>query len=211
MFPRPMLVTAALAAFLSVGSGVARAAAASDLCPHFKQSNGLFGAPAAGLANGLTPAQTIIALAQDGIALTSDPASSVHIIDYHQLDGGFAVGTGSQLENAGLYNLLVQSGENAASFTMTFLEPVASFVFLRADLSAGPEGISQAAWTATGYASDGTKVATVGEVEIHTTSDIIEQIFLLRGASKIKSVVFRSQNHKDTFQNVVIASLGWCP
>jgi hypothetical protein len=211
MFARPMLVTAALAAFLSVGSGIARAGAATDLCPHFTQSNGLFSAPTAALTNGLTSAQTIIALAQDGIALTSDPASSVRLIDYHQLDGGFAVGTGSQLESAGLYNLLVQSSDNPASFTMTFLAPVNSFVFLRANLSGGPDGVSQAAWSATAYTSDGAKVATVSELEIHTTSDIIEQIFLLRGASKIKSVVFRSQNHKDTFANVVIASLGWCP
>lgn len=205
------LSTAALAAFLAAGT--AAAGAQGLTCPENQDvmPKAFLGAATADLPNGLTPAQTTQAFAEDGITLTSDPADSVRIVSSHQVYGGVAATTGP-LASTGLYNLLVQSGGDPVSYTMTFAQPISGFSVRRALLVAGPSGVSHPTWSATAYAADGSVVATVGENEIRSSSDVPAALFTLAGTSKIKSITLTGDDHHfDGFANVVISDYGWCP
>ena len=140
--------------------------------------------------------------AQRGITLTSARDQPVCLESRDLLYGGNATGPSTR-EDA----VLVQSGGHPCQFTMEWDSPVTEVRFTRSALKAGPSGVTHPVWQATAYDVYGRQVATTGESEIRSYTDVPARSFTL-DASNIKRVVFWGDDRGfDGFCNVVLDSI----
>ena len=137
-----------------------------------------------------------------GMTITSAPDQPVCMETRDLLYGGGATGPSTRI---GI--VLVQSGGHPCEYTVGWDSPVTEVRFTRSALKAGPSGVTHPVWQATAYDSDGRQVASTGEAEIRSYSDVPARTFTLEGAG-ITRVVFWGDDHGfDGFCNVVLDSI----
>jgi hypothetical protein len=103
--------------------------------------------------------------------------------------------------------VLMQQGGNPVSYTLEFAAPLKSIRFDRVALIAGPSGITHPIWKATAQDAAGKVVATAGEDEIRSFSDVQAKTFTLAGSNIRKLVVTGDHKGFAAFSSVVLDNL----
>jgi tetratricopeptide (TPR) repeat protein len=149
---------------------------------------------------GLGGAALNAALREGALTIKAPPDQPVLLIDTSEVYGGQAV-------RAPNGRVLMQQGGHPCAYVMTFDSPRQSLSFSRAELIAGPSGVTHPIWSATAEDASGKVLSSVGEARIASYADVPASRFTLTGSS-IDHVVFRGDDHGvDGFCNVVIADL----
>ena len=103
--------------------------------------------------------------------------------------------------------VLMQQGGNPVSYTLEFATPLKSVSFDRVALIAGPSGITHPIWKATAQDAVGKAVATAGEDEIRSFSDVAAKTFTLTGNNIRKIVVTGDHRGFAAFSSLVLDNL----
>ncbi|MDE1987269.1 MAG: hypothetical protein KGL29_08505 [Alphaproteobacteria bacterium] len=140
--------------------------------------------------------------AQRGMTITSTPDQPVCLETRDLLYGGAATGPSTRIDA-----VFVQSGGHPCQYTVGWDSPVTEVRFTRSALKAGPSGVTHPVWQATAYDSAGRQVATVGEAEIRSYSDVPSRAFTLDGSGITHVVFWGDDRGVDGFCNVVLDSI----
>ncbi|MGA2749679.1 MAG: Ig-like domain-containing protein [Verrucomicrobiota bacterium] len=128
-------------------------------------------------------------LANYGVTLTNVTTNTTVAVqdDQNILGGKVTVASSGD-------NLLTQIGANGTvSYTLVFSQTYQGVSWTRTELLAGSGGIETPSWQATAYDANGTELASVGEKQFGSFTNIPAHRFSLAGAG-IKSVTFAGNN-----------------
>ena len=142
-------------------------------------------------------------LADFGVFVTNETAAANFSVDSQSnILGGSAVNASSGR------NVFSQTDVNGkTSYRLGFRQEVASLGFTRVKLLAGVRGISHPAWRVTAYDATGTELASVGEDQISSFTNVPAQDFKLYGPN-IASIRVEADNHNLTkFSSLVLDDL----
>ena len=136
-----------------------------------------------------------------GVTFETPPGQPLVALDVHTVYGGVAV-AGARADV-----VLVQQGGHPCQYTMEFDNPQISVSFNRAQLIAGPSGVTHPVWNATAQDADGATLSSVSEAEIRSYVDVPSRRFTLTGPA-IKRIVFWGDDKGfDGCCNVVIDTI----
>jgi hypothetical protein len=154
------------------------------------------------LANAaLVHAQDVGVALGHGISIQAPADQPVVLMSAKDVYGGAAVTS----QRLGM--VLVQQGGHPCQYTMTFDQPLVSVAFSRAQLLAGPSGVTHPVWTATALDASGHVLSTAGEARIASYSDVPSSSFTLSGPGITHVVFWGDDRGVDGFCNVVLDTL----
>lgn len=139
---------------------------------------------------------------QRGMTITSAADQPVCLETRDQVYGGGATGSTTRIDL-----VLIQNGGHPCEYTVGWDTPVTEVRFTRSALKAGPTGITHPVWQATAYDSYGRQIASTGESEIRSFSDVPARAFTLDGPDITRVVFWGNDRGFDGFCNVVLDSL----
>jgi hypothetical protein len=140
-------------------------------------------------------------LARFGVTLTPQGSTRVAVFDDRDVYGGVAVKAASGS------SVFLQQGGQPASYTLSFAMPLKVISLQRVKLVAGPSGITHPTWKAVAQDAGGKTVATVGEEELRSMSDIAAKTLTLSGPGIRKLVITGDHRGFAAFSNAVLESL----
>jgi hypothetical protein len=104
-------------------------------------------------------------------------------------------------------NLLTQIGTNGAvAYTLTFNRPYPSVSWTRTELLAGTAGVLSPVWRAYAYDSNGVELASVGETQMASETNLPAAQFTLSGTN-ITSITFQGNNSVGVLNNLPLDDL----
>jgi len=192
-------------------------ARADTTCPSgYEIPTAAFGKNLSSFPHGVSGAALNALFAPYGVTVSAHDPSSVSLVDQRNVYGDQAIDINSTERNANeqtgvLHNVLMQSGGNPVSYSLSFASPIHAFAFVRAGLMAGPSGVSHPEWWATAYDANANALASVHENEIRSMTNVPSRRYALASATPIAFITFVGDDRKfDGFANIVIMAIGWC-